>query len=109
MLPLTYMGVLSVSHILENIGQCDITLRRLIPKKTITPVFKISTYIISSMTARPIGLAVILAIMSVSTLKAAVIPYLFFHLRVLFIVVLYNYILDKFIMLRTYKTCLQKT
>ena len=50
-------------------------------EKTITPVFKISTYIITSMTARPIWLTVILPIMSVSTFKTVIIPYLCFHLQ----------------------------
>ena len=79
-----YGGIYIINQIiliLEHIGQSDNTLRRLIPKKTITPVFKISTYIITSMTARPIWLAVILPIMSVSTFKTVVIPYLCFHLQ----------------------------
>jgi hypothetical protein len=41
--------------------------------KTITPVLKISTYIITSITAHPVELAAILAIMSVSTFKTAAI------------------------------------
>jgi hypothetical protein len=44
--------------------------------KTITSVLKVSTYIITSITTRPIVLAVILAIMSVSTFKTDVILYL---------------------------------
>ena len=39
-------------------------------------VLKFSTYIITSTTAQPFGLAVILAIMSVSTFIAAIILYL---------------------------------
>jgi len=38
---------------IENSGQCDVTLYRLIPIKTITPVLKISTYIITSIITRP--------------------------------------------------------
>ena len=44
--------------------------------KTIVPVLKISTYVITSITAHPIWLAAILAIMSVSTFKTAVILYI---------------------------------
>ena len=43
--------------------------------KTITSIFNVSAYIITNITARPMGLAVILAIMSVSTFKASVILY----------------------------------
>jgi len=45
------------------------------PIKTITPFLKILTYIITSMTALYVRLAAMLAIMSVSTFKAAVILY----------------------------------
>jgi hypothetical protein len=41
--------------------------------KTITPVLKVSTYIMTSITVRSIGLATILVISSVSTFKAVVI------------------------------------
>ena len=41
--------------------------------KTITPVLKVSTYIMTSITVRSIGLATILVIISVSTFKAVVI------------------------------------
>jgi hypothetical protein len=44
-------------------------LRSLI--KIISPVLKISSYIITKITAGPIGLAAILAIVSVSTIKTA--------------------------------------
>ena len=62
--------------ILKIIGQCDFKhiLTSLII--TTTPVLKISTYIITSITARPVRLSVILAIMSVSTFKTAVILYI---------------------------------
>ena len=39
------------------------------PIKSTTPVLKISTYIIANISASPVGLAPILAIMSVSTFK----------------------------------------
>jgi hypothetical protein len=43
-----------------NIDQCDITLWRLILIKTITSIVKVSTYLITSIIARPIKLTVIL-------------------------------------------------
>jgi len=43
--------------------------------KTIKSVEKVSKYIVTSITARPIRLAVLLVIMSVSTLTTAVILY----------------------------------
>ena len=43
--------------------------------KAITSVLNVSAYIITSITVRPLGLGVILAIMSVSNFKAAVILY----------------------------------
>jgi hypothetical protein len=46
-------------HILENIGQWDFILLRLIPIKPITQVFKVSTHILTSITARYIGLSAI--------------------------------------------------
>ena len=61
------------------IGQCDIrhiiTLTLLI--KDITSVLKVSKYIITSISNRPISLDAILVIMSVSTLKTAFILYAF--------------------------------
>ena len=44
--------------------------------KTIPPLLKIWTYIITSITGHPVRLAVILAIVSVSTFKTAVILYI---------------------------------
>jgi len=41
----------SVTLILENISQCDVTLWRLIPIKTLTSVMKVSTNIIFSVTS----------------------------------------------------------
>jgi hypothetical protein len=69
--------VQELTRIMKIIGQCDIkhVLTSLI--KTTTPVLKISTYIITSITACPVELAVILAIMSVSTFKTAVILYIY--------------------------------
>ena len=49
-----------VTRILENIGQRDVILWRLILIKTITSILKILTYIITSIIARPIKLVVIL-------------------------------------------------
>ena len=61
--------------ILKIIGQCDVKHILTSQIKTIMPILKISTYIITSITARPVRLASILAIMSVSTFKADVILY----------------------------------
>jgi hypothetical protein len=47
-----------------------------LPIKTITSILKVSTNIITSIAARSNGLAVIQAIMSVTTFKAAVILYI---------------------------------
>jgi len=62
--------------ILKIIGQYDIRHILTSPIKTITPVLKILTYIITSITAPHVGLAAILAIMlDVSTFKTAIILY----------------------------------
>jgi hypothetical protein len=45
--------------------------------KTIPSVIKVSTYIITSITALPVGLAALLTIMPVSTVTIAVILYFF--------------------------------
>ena len=58
----------------EIIGQCDVEHIMTSSIKTIMPVLKISTYII---TECPIGLAAIIVTMSVSTFKTAIILYLF--------------------------------
>ena len=56
------------------VGQFDV--KHIITKiKATTSVLKVSTYIITSITARPIRLTVILAIMSVSTFNSDVILY----------------------------------
>lgn len=62
--------------ILENISMCDTTLCHLIQMKTIISILKVSTYINTNIIARPIGLAVILVIVSVSIFKTAVIQYI---------------------------------
>jgi hypothetical protein len=62
--------------ILNNVGQCDVKSWPLMPIKTITSVLKVSTCMITNMTARPIRLAEILMIMPISTIKAAVILYI---------------------------------
>jgi hypothetical protein len=82
-LTLIHKNIRSVSNshaqeltlILKIISQCAFKhiLTSLI--KTIMPVLKILTYIITSITARPVRLAEILAVMSVSTFKTAVILY----------------------------------
>ena len=69
--------ILSVSTIwlliLKFIGQCDIKYNMMLQLKKITSVLKVLTYIITSTTAHPIGLAAIVRIMSVSTFNTAVI------------------------------------
>jgi ABC-type polysaccharide/polyol phosphate transport system ATPase subunit len=62
--------------ILKIISQCDIKCILTFPIKTIATVLKVSTYIITSITACPIGLAARLAIMSVSTSITAIILYI---------------------------------
>jgi hypothetical protein len=59
--------------ILENIDQCEVTLWRLILIKTKMFVLEILKYITTSIKTRPIGLAAILVIMSLSTVKSDVI------------------------------------
>jgi len=58
------------------IVQSDIKHIMMSTIKTITSVLKVSTDIITNIPARPVGLAEILAIRSVSTFKIAVILYL---------------------------------
>jgi len=65
--------------ILKIISQCDVKHIFMSLIKTITPVMKISTYIITCITARPVGLAVILVIMSVSTFKTAIILHIYYE------------------------------
>ena len=61
--------------ILKIIGQCDVKHILTSQIKPITPVLKILTYIITSITAHPVKLATILVIMSVSTFKTDIILY----------------------------------
>jgi hypothetical protein len=80
-LTLNHKNITSVSNahvqelILKIIGQCDIKHILTLLIKTIMSVLKISTYIITSV----VRLAAILAIMSVSTFKTAVILYILCH------------------------------
>jgi hypothetical protein len=82
-LTLIHKDIRSVRHshvqelnlILKIISQCDVKHILTSPMKKITP------YIITSITARSVGLAAILAIMSVSTFKTTIILYLFFNVR----------------------------
>jgi hypothetical protein len=62
--------------ILKINSQCDVKHILTSPIKTITSVLKILTYIITSITARPVGFAEIVVIMSVSTFKTDVILYI---------------------------------
>jgi hypothetical protein len=68
--------VQELTLILKIISQCDIKHILMSLIKTIMSDLKILTYIITSFTACPVRLAAILAIMSVSTLKTAIILYL---------------------------------
>jgi len=65
-----------VTRMRKFIGQSDVKHIMTSQIKTITSVLKALTYIITNIPARPIGLAEILAIMSVSTFKIAIILYL---------------------------------
>jgi hypothetical protein len=62
--------------ILKIISQRDIKCILTFPIKTIATVLKVLTYIITSITACPIGLAARLAIMSVSTSVTVIILYI---------------------------------
>jgi hypothetical protein len=55
------------------IGQSDVKHIMTSPIKTITSVLKASTDILTNILVRPVGLAEILVIMSVTTFKIAVI------------------------------------
>ena len=68
--------VQELNLILNIISQCDVKHILTSPIKTITAVLKILTYISTSFTAPHVGLAWILAIMSVSTFETAVILYI---------------------------------
>ena len=62
--------------ILKINSQCDVKHISTSLIKTITPVLKILTYIITSIAAHPVGFAEIVVLMSVSTFKTAVILYI---------------------------------
>ena len=69
---------------------CDVKHIRTIPIKTITLVLKVLTYIIPSISTHPIGLAVILTIMSVSTFTTAVILYVLLNVVIWYILYLWG-------------------
>ena len=72
------VSINEMTLILEIIGWFEVKHIMMLPVKTMTLVLKVSTYITTSITARPIRLAAILVIMSISTLKWTVILYVFF-------------------------------
>ena len=74
----SYWGILRL--ILKIIGQCDVIHIMTSLKKMIKSVVKISTYIITSITARNIGLPAILVIISVSTFITAVALYIYIYI-----------------------------
>jgi hypothetical protein len=69
------LHVQEMTLILKIISQSDVKHILTSHIKTITVVLKISTYIITGMTAPPVRLAAILDIMYVSTFKIAIILY----------------------------------
>jgi hypothetical protein len=85
--------------ILKNISQGDVKHIITLPIKTKTSVVNVSTYIITGITVRHIRLAVILAIMFISTFKAPIILNVCTtsSLSALFNRVMYNRIIDCFI------------
>ena len=72
------VGINEVTLILEIIGWFEVKHILMLQVKTMTLVLKVSTYITTSITARPFRLAAILVIMSITTLKWTVILYVFF-------------------------------
>lgn len=72
------VGINEVTLILEIIGWFEVKHIMMLQVKTMTLVLKVSTYITTSITARPFRLAAILVIMSITTLKWTVILYVFF-------------------------------
>ena len=72
-LPSDILNINKLTVILKMISQSDIKCIMTLSMNTIASVLKVSTYIITSITARPIRLAVILAVMSVSTIIIVVI------------------------------------
>jgi len=65
---------------LKIIGRCNIKHIMILLIKTMSGL-NVSTYIVTSITARPVGLAVILAIMSVSTFITADTLYIYITLH----------------------------
>jgi hypothetical protein len=53
MLPFIIVSINLVTVILENVGQCEVIIWHFIPIKSIKSVLRVSTYIITSITARP--------------------------------------------------------
>ena len=72
-LPSDILNINKLTVILKMISQSDIKCIMTLSMNTIASVLKVSTYIITSITARPIRLAVILAVMSVSAIIIVVI------------------------------------
>ena len=73
------ISIKELTLIFKIISQCDVIYMYImsLPIKTLTSVFKISNNIITNIPTRSIILAAILVIMSVSTLKIALILYTF--------------------------------
>ena len=90
----SYWGILRL--ILKIIGQCDVIHIMTSLKKTIKSVVKISTYIITSITARNIGLPAILVIISVSTFITAVTLYIYISFTLRISVSIFYYKLSKY-------------
>ena len=62
------VSINKLTVILKNIGKCDVKHIMTLPIKRITSVLKVLTYIITNIKAHPVGLSVIIVIMSVSNL-----------------------------------------
>ena len=77
------ISIKELTLIFKIISQCDVIYMYImsLPIKTLTSVFKISNNIITNIPTRSIILAAILVIMSVSTLKIALILYTFIDLK----------------------------
>ena len=69
------VSINELTPILKIIGQFEVKYPKTLSINTITSVLNVSTYIITTITAWPFGLAAILAIMSISTFTTAVILY----------------------------------
>jgi hypothetical protein len=73
---------LRLTSILKIIWHCDVKHIMMLPIKTMTAVMNVLTYIITSVTALPTRLPVILAMISVPTFVTSVILYLFSQIHV---------------------------